>query len=221
MSRYAVIDLEMCNVPKELRKGAYRRASEIIQIGAVLLDENLEIVDEFMTYVFPEYGFVDDFIKNLTGITQKDVQGAPDLREALQTFVDWLPEDVTVVSWSMTDAIQIQREAEAKNITIGGLEEILDNWVDSQKMFAEKMHSTRCYKLSEALVAADIIYEDGAHDGLIDAHNTALLFAKMQRESELVLNTYYKKAITGEESSSGFCLGSLLAGLDLSGLAVA
>ena len=121
----------------------------------------------------------------------------------------------------MTDALQIQREAEAKNITIGGLEEILDNWVDSQKLFAEKMHSTRCYKLSEALVAADIIYEDGAHDGLVDAHNTALLFAKMLREPELVLNKYYKNAITGEESSSGFCLDSLFAGLDLSGLAVA
>lgn len=98
MSKYAVIDLEMCNVPKELRKGTYRRASEIIQIGAVLLDENLEIEDSFMTYVSPEYGFVDDFIKNLTGITQKDVQGAPDLREALQAFAEWLPAGVTVVS---------------------------------------------------------------------------------------------------------------------------
>ena len=221
MSRYVVIDLEMCNVPKEYRKGTYRRASEIIQIGAVLLDENLEIEASFMTYVSPEYGFVDDFIKNLTGITQKDVQGAPNLQEALQAFVAWLPVGVTVVSWSMTDAIQIQRETEAKSISIDGLEEILGNWVDSQKMFTEKMHSTRCYKLSEALVAADIIYEDGAHDGLVDAHNTALLFAKMLREPELVLNTYYKKAITGEESSSGFCLGSLFAGLDLSGLAVA
>lgn len=82
------------------------------------------------------------------------------------------------------------------------------------------MKKQRCYKLSEALVAADIIYEDGAHDGLVDAYNTALLFAKMERETELVLNPYYKRAITSDEEECGFSLGSLFAGIDLSGFAM-
>lgn len=75
--------------------------------------------------------------------------------------------------------------------------------------------------MSEALVAADIIYEDGAHDGLVDAYNTALLFAKVEREPELVLNPYYKRAITGKDDNCGFSLGSLFAGIDLSGFAMA
>ena len=83
------------------------------------------------------------------------------------------------------------------------------------------MNSPKCYKLSEALIAADIMYEDGAHDGLVDAYNTALLFAKIERESELVLNPYYKRAITGEEDSLGFSLGNLFAGIDLSEFTVA
>ncbi len=36
---YLVIDLEMCKVPKDYRNKNYKYASEIIQIGAVLLDE--------------------------------------------------------------------------------------------------------------------------------------------------------------------------------------
>ena len=36
------------------------------------------------------------------------------------------------------------------------------------------------YKLSEALSIADISYDDGAHDALVDAKNTARLFAKTQ-----------------------------------------
>ena len=56
MSRYVVIDLEMCNVPGTMRK-QYGWRQEIIQIGAVLLDEDLNIVSKFNRYVRPQYGY--------------------------------------------------------------------------------------------------------------------------------------------------------------------
>ena len=36
---YLVIDLEMCNVPRDYRSQSYKYANETIQIGAVLLDD--------------------------------------------------------------------------------------------------------------------------------------------------------------------------------------
>ena len=39
---YLVIDLEMCNVPRDYRSRSYKYANETIQIGAVLLDEESE-----------------------------------------------------------------------------------------------------------------------------------------------------------------------------------
>lgn len=221
MCKYAVVDLEMCNVPYGVSKSKYRWARETIQIGAVLLNESLEIIDEFVTYVAPQYGFIDTFINNLTGISRGDIAKAPEIREALKDFVEWLPEDTKVVSWSNNDEVQIRHEIEAKQISVERVDEILENWIDCQKTFAEKMNNQRCYKLSEALVAADINYEEGAHDGLVDAYNTALLFAKMERESELVLNPYYKKAITDEDERYGFSLSNLFAGIDLSEIAIA
>lgn len=83
------------------------------------------------------------------------------------------------------------------------------------------MNSAKCYKLSEALIAADIMYEDGAHDGLVDAYNTALLFIKMEKEPQLVLNSYYQNAISDENSRSGFTIGNLLSGIDLQNLVTA
>ena len=163
MSKYVIIDLEMCNVPKGFKRSVYNLKSELIQIGAVVVDESLSITDEFMTHVSPEHGMIDAYIENLTGISRSDVQGAS----------------------------QIRKELEAKGLVIEGLEYYLDNWIDCQKTFGEKMNANKNYKLSEALIIADICYDDGEHDALVDAKNTAQLFIKMQREPELKLNSYY------------------------------
>ena len=62
MREYVIVDLEMCKVPKPMRTEKYHWSSETIQIGAVLVNENLEIIDEFNSYVHPEYGSIDDYI---------------------------------------------------------------------------------------------------------------------------------------------------------------
>ena len=54
MSEYVIVDLEMCKVPKPMRTEKYHWSSETIQIGSVLINENLEIIDEFNSYVHPE-----------------------------------------------------------------------------------------------------------------------------------------------------------------------
>ena len=191
MSKYVIVDLEMCNVPKGIKRDAYNWRNEVIQIGAVVVDESLNIADEFMTLVSPEFGAIDNFIEKLTGISRKAVQGAPKVKEALELFVNWLPSDALLVSWSENDENQIRKEIEAKNILVEGLNDYLDTWVDCQKTFGEKMNAQKNYKLSEALIIADIDYDEGEHDALVDAKNTAQLFIKMEREPELVLNPYY------------------------------
>lgn len=215
MSCYAVVDLEMCNVPSNVRKNKYHFAKETIQIGAVLLNESLEIVDQFATYVSPEFGFIDSFIKRLTGIGRHEVSNAPNMEEALRRFANWLPEDVTVVSWSDNDKTQILHEIKGKDIHIEGIDRLFEGWIDCQKIFSERLNSKKCYNLTEALNIANINYQDGAHDGQVDAYNTALLFVKMENEEELQLNPYYSRMVCLEEDSSGFTIGSLFAGADL------
>ena len=187
MSKYVIVDLEMCKVPKWMKKNEYHYGMELIQIGAVLVDEALEVTERFNTYVKPQYGMVDRFIQNLTGITRKDTDNAPTTMEALKMFVEWIPEDAILVSWSDNDEKQIRKEVEAKGIQISGLDELLDSWIDCQQTFAEKMSREKHYNLTEALNLTGIDYEDGAHDALVDAYNTALLFVKMEKEPKLQL----------------------------------
>ena len=118
MSKYVIVDLEMCNVSKGIKRDSYNWRNELIQIGAVIVDESLNITDEFMTLVSPEFGVVDNFIEKLTGISRKDVQGAPKFKEALEMFVSWLPNDAILVSWSENDENQIRKETEAKGIVV-------------------------------------------------------------------------------------------------------
>lgn len=191
MSNYVIVDLEMCNVPKGFKREAYGWKDEVIQIGAVVVSESMQMVDEFVTLVSPEFGTIDSFIEKLTGISRQDVHGAPHFREALDSFLNWLPEDAVLVSWSNSDKKQLQHEMEAKGIVIESMESIFENWVDAQLTFGEKMEATKNYKLSEALIIADINYDSGEHDALVDARNTAQLFIKMETEPEMKLSPYY------------------------------
>ena len=213
MGYYVVVDLEMCGVPAKMRK-EYRYKHEIIQIGAALMDENLNVIDKFSRYVKPEFGCLDSFISKLTGIRPSDLEDAPMLKEALTEFFNWLPDgEVTAISWSDSDEKQFRLELDAKGIEISErFETMLDTWVDCQPQFGEKMNMRKQYSLEEALVATDICTDGRAHNGMVDAYNTALLYAKMQREDELVLNKYYKTAHEDSEPEHlSFSLGDLLA----------
>ena len=193
--KYIVIDLEMCQIPNAYRTKEYRRHQEIIQIGAVKLDEDYNIIDQFGQYIAPKYGEINSFISRLTGITKDDLRDASQLEDVLYEFSSWLGEDeVCLVSWSNSDKSQLCYELEKKSITIPRIAALLDTWQDCQKTFSEKMGCSKPYNLKDALIAADIIPEGDFHDGLSDAYNTALLFAKLSSDPDFELNSYYKQA---------------------------
>lgn len=216
MKKHVVIDLEMCHVAKELKK-EYRAKHEIIQIGAVLLDETMTVIDRISILVRPTYGWIDPFIERLTGISQAQVACAPVLEDAMKQFLDWLPAgDLVAVSWSMSDKAQFEKEFAAKNLSFPRMDELFAGWTDCQAIFREKVHVGRDYSLTDAMIAVDITGEGRAHDGLADAYNAALLFAKLETEEEISLNPYYAVA-SGEkkEEPLSFSLGELFKGLDL------
>lgn len=96
MKQYVVVDLEMCMVKGTGMKKMKGMRHEIIQIGAVLLNDSYHITDEYVTYVKPEFGKLDDFISDLTGIAESDLEKVPTLRGALMKLAAWIGNrDVT------------------------------------------------------------------------------------------------------------------------------
>ena len=204
MSKYVVYDLEMCRVPRGEKRDAFGSRQELIQIGAVLLSEEYEITDSFMTFANPRFGELDDFIKKLTGIKESDLVGAPSTEEALDSFLAWIPEDSIMVSWSDSDTYQLYNEIDGKGIDSPRLEDLLEEAIDCQYEFAERIHSTRSYGLAEALSITGIDCDERVHDALSDARNTALLFKKMMTEPVLQMSKYY----LSEDDMSSYMHGS-------------
>lgn len=213
--KYVVVDLEMCEIPRSMRNEDFRWCRETIQIGAVQLDENYEVVDRFNTFVCPQRGSLDARISRMTGIKNADLVRAPKFADAINLFLNWLPaDDFRCVSWSNSDPRQIEHDMEARHIHIERLEKIIEEWIDCQETFGNKMNSKRDFSLEEALVASDIYQEGQAHDGLMDAYNTAMLFARLSKDPEYALNDIYMAA-KEEVEHLGFSIGDLLIGIEV------
>ena len=162
---------------RDARKGREHQGSEIIQFGAVKLNDSYETVSEFSLYVKPENIRIEEDIATLTGITNEMVADAPAYAEALGRFLDWVGEEETrVYSWSLTDYHQLHHESERKGLLDERVQRLLDSWVDFQEVFGKELGISHSLKLEYALKAANIDFEGKAHDGLTDARNTAHLF---------------------------------------------
>lgn len=134
------------------------------------------------------------FNERLTGIKQSDVENAPSTEQALAAFLEWIPEEAVLVSWSNSDAIQIYNELDGKGIVcidVERLEDLLYDSIDCQEEFDCRLDSPKSYSLSNALSISGVDCEITVHDALTDAKNTALLFAKLETEPELKLSSYY------------------------------
>lgn len=180
--RYIVVDLEMNNAGKKNRRQGYA-PSEVIEIGAVLLDENFTEISAFRTYVKPQLcSRILPNITSLTGITDTMVKNAPPFKEAFQMFTDWClgtGTDFAIYSWSPSDYLQIAKEMQLKNYEPEERERIITDvpWQDFQKVFDEHLGFERQISLSTALDMAGLEFEGRAHDALYDARNTAALFS--------------------------------------------
>ena len=213
---HLVIDLEMCKVPRYCRSKNYKYALETIQIGAVLLDEDFKQIGTLTQYVHPDYGTIDYFIENLTGISSCNVKNAPRIQEALMHLVDWLgAREYKIYAWSKSDYDQLRHEFRAKGINNSKLAAFMDpdRWIDYQDVFVKRYDFSRAIGLEEALNRAEIEAEGRFHDGLDDAINTGKLIEKLENDPNYQLNGYNVPQLTSE--ALGYSLGSLFAGIKL------
>jgi len=216
MTVRVVVDVEMCRV--RTKGTGYPFKNEIIQIGAVMMDEAFAIKDKFSTFVSPRYGKIDRFIAGLTGITERTIKDAPDIEEALDRMLRWIGEnEVIFYAWSDSDYRQIQREIEFKCQESERWTTLLseENWVDYQKTMGDRLEYFRSIKLEEALELAEIDTEGHMHDGLDDAYNTALMISKLETQKDYQTIVERLREREKEQEPLTTSLGSLLAGVVL------
>lgn len=220
--KHIVVDLEMNSIRQ---KSEARRicTMETIEIGAVMLDDNLQEIASFRTYVKPLHcDRIAKKIVRLTGITDGMVQNAPAFNDALRMFTNWClgtGDDVTIYAWSDSDYKQITKEMILKGYkTMKSEKALLENeWLDFQEKFDSHLGFERQISLKMALDMAGIDFAGRQHTALDDARNTAELI-KTFRDEKQFDQTIRKIKEVLEPKAFGAAIGELI---DLSGFALA
>ena len=181
MMKYIIMDLEMNSVAKEYRKERKICKMEVIEIGAVALDEACQEIGCFKTLVKPQYNdIIEKTYEKLTRITGRMVKDAPEFEQALHMFFSWcesLGDDIEIFQWSSSDQDQLIKEMNLKHICLAENEmKYFTVWNDFQKEFGEKLGLSGRVSLKNAIMYAGIETEGYYHDALFDARNTAALF---------------------------------------------
>ena len=181
---HIVIDLEMNPVSKAFKDVRKFTTDEVIEIGAVKLDENYKQVSEFQCYVKPEHGAITKHITTLTGITQATVADKPTFARAFQNFMDWIGTwDFQLYSWSNSDMNQLKAECTYK-LPLFDIKRLERQWRDLQKAFDERIGLHSSLALKHAVGAMNRDFEGTQHTALADAANTAAILALLQDNDE-------------------------------------
>lgn len=116
---YIIFDLEFNQKhPDNKDIAAPNLTFEIIQIGAVKLNEDFNIIGEFNELVKPTvYSTIHPYVEKLTGITIDKVNPCSKFPEVFSRFLDFIgDENYTVVVWGNGDLRELYRNMKFYNI---------------------------------------------------------------------------------------------------------
>ena len=146
---------------------------EIIEIGAVKLNPDLSLGEEFTIDVRPVYFRRMHYkVKKITGFDKDRLAHGVGFPEALERFRAWCGDDVTFLTWGCDDQGILEQ-----NIIIHDLDwDWIAGWVNLQLIYNLQTGGDKNQKsLASAMEHFGIEQTRVAHDALGDAYNTALV----------------------------------------------
>ena len=168
---YIILDLEAtCWKDRNTEK-----QNEIIEIGAVKVNAEGKITDEFNEFVKPKlHPILSDFCTELTTIGQRDLDSADTYDKVIARFKNWinLSEPYLLCSWGFYDKKQFQKDSELYGLETGWLEQ----HISLKHQFAKIKELKRPIGMDGALKMEKLSLEGTHHRGIDDARNIAKIF---------------------------------------------
>ena len=179
---YITLDLEWNQAYAQKAMAVQRQLSsrlrgEVIQIGAVKLDKNLNFCGSYQIIVKPKYfKKLHRHVSTLTGITQAQMDSGTPLTEAAESFKRWCGEDFAFLTWGPDDIPMLK-----ENFHVNSLDhDWLMNTYDLQQIFNRQTDGgTKQRSLEYAMEYFELEQELPAHDALNDAYFTALVAQRL------------------------------------------
>ena len=186
---YVVVDLEwnqaMSSKSSVFNYLPIHLRGEIIEIGAVKLNPDMSVGEEFTVDVKPVYFRRMHYkVKKLTGFDFERLSNGLSFPEAMEQFRAWCGDDVTFLTWGCDDQGIFEQ-----NIIIHDLDwDWIAGWVNLQMIYNIQTGGDKNQKsLASAMEHFGIEQTRIAHDALGDAYNTALVTTYLDMEEGLRL----------------------------------
>lgn len=206
---YIIFDLEwnqpFANDISFMRRTGLPVSGEIIQIGAIKLDEQLELVDTLSLLVKPQYlTKMHKHVEELTHITAQDLSLGFSFPKAYKHFERWCGDDAVLLTWGSDDIVMLRENLKLHGMSTHGIRP----WYDAQLLFAHLVHGDlKQVALTKAMEELGIPSDElTAHNALHDSIFTgrickAIPLKQGMEEYDQIVSQVYAPAYFPDELS--------------------
>ena len=181
---YIVLDLEWNQSPGGKARENPRMPFEIIEIGAIKLNDRKEEIGRFHELVKPlVYHHLHYRMKEVVPLDEKELRHARTFSRVIRDFLAWCgEEEYRFVTWGPMDLNELQRNMDYYRIRIPFEKPLL--YYDLQKLYSLLYDDGKSrVALDVAIDAMDIEKDVPFHRALDDTYYTAQVMRKMDFEA--------------------------------------
>ena len=168
---------------------------EIIQIGAVKLDNNFNIIDKINLYIRPNlYKEIHPYVEKITGLSAEFLKDKQYFKDAYIHFQNFLgTEEHIFCTWGSGDLKALYRNLSYYNMLSSDL---ILKYIDIQNLTTKYLKYSKggWTGLNTAIELLDLPIQQDFHDALNDALYTAEIFKKLSPE-KLNLKVFNSKNV--------------------------
>lgn len=200
---YIVMDLEWNQGSPEMEAEKEEIPFEIVEIGAVKLNNERVMIDQFSELVRPQvYAELHHITRKLIHMQMEELQKGEVFPVVCQNFLDWIgKEPYMFCSWGPLDLMELQR-----NMRYYHMPPLADRpiaFLDVQKLFSIAFEDSKSRKALEYAVDFLQIEKDiPFHRAFSDAYYTAKVLSKIKQKAVLQyvsFDTYVKPDCEAKE----------------------
>jgi len=198
---YVVLDLEWNQSSQTAEEAGDSLLFEIIEIGAIKLSEEKNMVGEFSRLVKPQvFHEMHRITSKLIHLQMQELEKGTPFPKVAEEFLEWCGEEVMFCTWGPLDLTEFQKNM--KYYQMPPLSEKPIAFFDVQKLFSIAYEDRKTRRSLEYAVDFLNIEKDiPFHRAFSDAYYTAKVFARIEDEvlKSVSFDTYHAPASKADE----------------------
>lgn len=181
---YIIYDLEFNQRYEKNQRIQSNLPFEIIQIGAIKINEEFEVISKFNKLIKPDiYPTIHPYIENLTKISNSDLYKADNFNLVYEEFLNFIGKEEHILCvWGITDIKELLRNINFYKLSYKKLSK---NYIDIQSASSEYFNTPKNSKigLRNAVEFLSLEEDSQYHNAYNDAYYTFKVFKKLHSKN--------------------------------------